>query len=138
MPRSVRLLLLGLAAMVVLSPLVRSPQSDTYPLSTYPMFATDRGDEHRIPTVVEVLGDGTTARLSPELIAGTDELVLTAVTVSRAVRDGQVDALCAEVADRLGAGRRARVQTELHDVIDLVADGAPPIAIEVHAECGGA
>jgi hypothetical protein len=137
-PRSVRLLLLGIAAVAVLSPLARAPRSDTYPLSTYPMFATNRGAEHRIPTVVEVLADGTTARLSPELIAGTDEVILTAVTVSRAVRDGHADALCGEVADRLGAGRRARVQTELHDVIDLVTDGAPPLAVEVHAECRGA
>jgi hypothetical protein len=102
------------------------------------MFATNRGAEHRIPTVVEVLDDGTTVRLSPELIAGTDEIILTAVTVSRAVRDGQADALCGEVVDRLGVARRARVQTELHNVIDLVADGSPPLAIEVHAECSGA
>ena len=131
-------MVLGIVAAAVLSPLARDPQSDTYPLSTYPMFATNRGEEHRIPTVVEVLDGGVTKRLSPELIAGTDELVLTAVTVSRAVRDGQAEALCGEVADRLGAGRRARVQTERHNVIDLVAEGAPPLAVDVHAECVGA
>jgi hypothetical protein len=122
----------------VLSPLARHPRSDTYPLSTYPMFASNRGGVHRIATVVEVLDDGVTVRLSPELIAGTDELVLTAVTVARAVRDGQTDALCDEVVERLGTGRRARVQTERHNVIDLVVDGAPPLAVEVHAECVGA
>jgi hypothetical protein len=131
-------LLVGIAAAVVLSPLARDPRSDTYPLSTYPMFATNRGEEHRIPTVVEVLADGTTARLSPETIAGTDEVVLTAVTVNRAVANDQADQLCDEVAARLGAGRRARVQTEVHNVIDLVADGADPISIEIHAECAGA
>lgn len=135
MPRPLRLLLVALAAVIVLSPLLRDPDSDTYPLSTYPMFATNRGEDHRIPTVVELLPSGTTARLSPELIAGTDEGVLTAVTVSRAVRDGQAAALCAEVVDRLGPGRSARVQTEHHDVVALVADGAPPLSIEIHAEC---
>lgn len=128
---------MGVAALVVLSPLARDPQSDTYPLSTYPMFASDRGEVHRIATVVEVRDDGTTARLSPELIAGTDEVILTAVTVSRAVRDGDAGELCQEVAARLGAGRRARVQTETHDVTELIARGAPASAIDIHAECTG-
>jgi len=122
---------------IVLSPLARDPKSDTYPLSTYPMFASNRGELHRIPTVVEVRVDGTTARLSPELIAGTDELVLTAVTVTHAVNAGEAEALCAEVAERLGEGRVARVQTEQHNVIGLIADDAPPLAIDVHAECTG-
>ena len=121
----------------MLSPLAREPHNDTYPLSTYPMFATNRGEVHHISTVVEVLADGTTVRLSPETIAGTDELVLTAVTVNRAVIDGQADALCAEVVERLGALRRARVQTEVHNVIELVANGSPPLDVEIHAECGG-
>lgn len=135
MSRTLRLFLVAVAALVVLSPLTRDPRSDTYPLSTYPMFATNRGEEHRIPTVVELLPDGGTVRLSPETIAGTDELVLAAVTVARAVADGQADTLCAEVAERLGNGRTARVQTELHNVIDLVAENAPPLSIEVRAEC---
>lgn len=123
--------------MVVVSPLARDPHNDTYPLSTYPMFAANRGPEHRIPTVVEVLADGAVSRLSPEIIAGTDEVVLTGVTVGRAVRDGEAEQLCDEVVDRLGAGRRARVQTELHNVIDLIAQDAPPIEVQVHAECTG-
>ena len=135
MRRPLRLALVTLAALVVLSPLARDPKSDTYPLSTYPMFASNRGEEHRIATVVEVLPDGTTGRLSPELIAGTDELVLTAVTVGRSVRGGQAETLCREVAVRLGPGRIARVQTERHNVIALIADDALPLAIEIHAEC---
>lgn len=138
MSRRFRLLLLGVAAAVALSPLTRDPRDDTYPLSTYPMFATDRGAVHSIPTVVEVLGDGATVRLSPESIAGTDEPVLTAITVRSAVRDGRAGALCDEVVARLGIGRRARVQTERHDVIALIADDAPPLAVEIHAECVGA
>lgn len=126
---------MGLTAIIVLSPLARDPHSDTYPLSTYPMFASNRGDEHRIATVVEVLDDGTTARLSPEIIAGTDELVLTAVTVNRSVRNGETDALCDEAADRLGVGRLVRVQIERHDVIELIAHDAPPLGIEILAEC---
>jgi len=137
-PRWSRLLLVGLAAVVVLSPLARPPRSDTYPLSTYPMFASDRGAVHDIATVVEVKDDGSTVRLSPELIAGTDEVILTAVTVTRAVARGEAAELCAEVAARLGEGRRARVQTERHDVVETVASGAAPLGIDVHAECADA
>jgi hypothetical protein len=137
-PRWSRLLLVGLAAVVVLSPLARPPRSDTYPLSTYPMFASDRGAVHDIATVVEVKDDGSTVRLSPELIAGTDEVILTAVTVTRAVARGEAEQLCAEVAARLGEGRRVRVQTERHDVVETVASGAPPLGIDVHAECADA
>lgn len=137
MARSVRLLLLAIAGALVLGPMVRDPRDDSYPLSTYPMFATDRGDRHEIATVVEVLDDGATARLSPESIAGTDEIVLTAVTVERALRAGDASVLCAEVAARLGEGREVRVQSETHDVVELVAAGAPPLAVTIHAECEG-
>lgn len=136
MRRLHRSLLVGLVTILVVSPLARDPRSDTYPLSTYPMFAGNRGPEHEIATVVEVLVDGSTVRLTPELIAATDEPVLAAVTVGRALRDRQAAALCDEVLARLGPGRRARVQTERHDVVALVADGAPPLAVAVHAECG--
>ena len=126
-----------LAALIVLSPLGREPTSDTYPLSTYPMFAADRGASHRIATAVELTGDGEVRRLSPELIAGTDEVVLAGVTVARAVRGGEADELCAEIAARLGAGRRVEVRTETVDVVALVADGAPASAVETHAACDG-
>lgn len=136
-PRPLRLLLLAVAAALVLGPMVRDPRDDSYPLSTYPMFATDRGDRHEIATVVEVLDDGAIARLSPETIAGTDEVVLTAVTVDRALRAGDAAALCVEVASRLGPGRRVRVQSETHDIVELVAAGTAPSAVEIHAECVG-
>jgi hypothetical protein len=125
------------AALAVASPLLRDPTSDTYPLSTYPMFATDRGGAHRIATAVEIDPDGTVHRLSPELIAGTDEVVLAAVTVDRSVRRGEADELCAEIADRVGPGRRIDVRTETVDVVALVADDAPPLEVETHASCGG-
>ena len=137
MRRSHRLLLVGVIAVGVMSPLARDPHDDSFPLSTYPMFAANRGNEHWIPTVVEVRVGGGTTRLTPELIAGTDEVVLASVTVERAVRNGQAEDLCREVAGRLGSGRYARVQSERHDVVDLVANGAMPLAVEVHAECTG-
>ncbi|MCY3850757.1 MAG: hypothetical protein OXF75_08160 [Acidimicrobiaceae bacterium] len=124
------------AALLVLSPLLRDPASDTYPLSTYPMFATDRGNVHRIATAVERTDDGF-VRLSPKLIAGTDEAVLASVTVTRAVRLGEADILCEEILERLGADRQIEVRTETLDVVVLSVEGSADSTVTVHARCGG-
>lgn len=123
------------AALLVLSPLLRDPTSDTYPLSTYPMFATDRGNVHTIATAVERT-DGGFVRLSPKLIAGTDEAVLASVTVTRAVRLGEADILCEEILERIGAGRQIEVRTETLDVVVLSVEGSVDSSVTVHARCG--
>lgn len=125
------------AAVVVLSPMLREPRDDTYPLSTYPMFAFDRGAEHDIATAVEIDGDGAAIRLSPKLIAGTDEVILASVTVQRSVGRGEADVLCAEIAERLGPGRTVEVRVETVDVVALITDGVEPIHIDVRARCVG-
>ena len=124
------------AALLVLSPLLREPANDTYPLSTYPMFATDRGPLRSIATAVERTDDGY-VRLSPELIAGTDEVVLAAVTVKQAVSRGEAGILCGEILERLGTNRRVEVRSETLDVVALSLEGSTRTAIEVHARCGG-
>ena len=102
------------AAVVVLSPMLREPTNDTYPLSTYPMFAFDRGAEHTIGTAVEIGADGAAVRLSPKLIAGTDEVILASVTVKRSIASGEADQLCEEIAERLGPGRTVEVLSLIH------------------------
>ncbi len=124
------------AALLVLSPLLREPTSDTYPLSTYPMFATDRGNVHTLATAVERTDDGF-ARLSPKLIAGTDEAVLASVTVTRAVRHGEADILCEEILERVGSDRRIEVRTETLDVVVLSVEGSADSTVTVHSRCGG-
>ena len=124
------------AALLVLSPLLRDPTSDTYPLSNYPMFATDRGSIHSIATAVERTGNGF-VRLSPKLIAGTDEAVLASVTVNRAVRLGEADLLCEEILERVGANRQVEVRSETLDVVALSVEGSTESAVTVHARCGG-
>lgn len=122
---------------MVLSPVVREPTNDTYPLSTYPMFARDRGAIHTIATAVERRDDGSVSRLSPELIAGTDEVILAAVTAARSVAGGAAAELCAEIAARLGPGRRVEVRRETVDVVALIAADAPPLRVEIEASCAG-
>jgi hypothetical protein len=127
----------ALAAVVVMSPLLRAPSNDSYPLSTYPMFATDRGAVHGLATAVEIDDDGNVHRLSPELIAGTDEPVLASVTVTTSVRSGSAAELCEEIVARLGVGHVVEVRTETVDVIALVAHDAAPLSVKTHARCGG-
>jgi hypothetical protein len=126
-----------IAAVVVLSPLLRAPEDDSYPLSTYPMFATDRGREAAIATAVGIGEDGSVRRLSPEAISGTDEVILAAATVSAAVRRGEVEELCDEIADRLSGSDHLAVviRTELIDVVEHVADDAPAMSIDEHGRC---
>lgn len=124
---------------------------DSFPLSTYPMFSFDRGRTSHVATVVGVTADGSIERLSPMLIAGSDEPMHAVETVSTAVGAGEerTAQLCAEVALRLAsrnmnaraAGARdeivmVRVGAETHDAVAFFADGArEPQSVAVHAEC---
>ncbi len=126
-----------MAAVVVVSPVLREPTNDTYPLSTYPMFAFDRGVEHDIATAVEVDVGGDVVRLSPKLIAGTDEVILASVTVKRSIARGEAELLCAEIAERLGPGRTVDVRVETVDVVAFITAGVEPSGIDVKARCVG-
>ncbi|MEZ5166892.1 MAG: hypothetical protein R2695_10515 [Acidimicrobiales bacterium] len=81
--------------------------------------------------------DGTVRRLSPPRSPARTNPVSAAVTVGRAVRDGQADALCVEILGRVGHDRVVEIRTELVDVVALVGgdpDAARPL--ETHARCG--
>ena len=71
--------------LVVLSPALRSSPRDGFPLSNYPMFATDVGRTAIVDTARGVRADGSTVTLSPELVTGTGEIILAASTVTNAV-----------------------------------------------------
>ena len=135
---------LAAAAVVVgamLAPVVRD--RDSYPLSTYPMFATDRARTSSVATVVGMTGDGAVVRLSPQLIGGTDEVVLAVETAARAVRAGPARSLdlCHRVATRVArAGRddvaTVRVGVEVYDAVAwFTEDRRVPDRVTTHAEC---
>jgi hypothetical protein len=125
-----------LAVAAVLSPALH--ERDSYPLSTYPMFSYDRGRLAVIDTAVGWDTSGRRRRLNPTLIAGGIEVIRAAVTVSRSIRNGDTDVLCAEIAER-AAGRldlvRVEVVSETHDVVSYFADSTEPLAVTVHASC---
>lgn len=136
--RWVPVLVAVVAVATVLAPMFGSPASDGFPLSTYPMFARDRGDDLRVDTVVGRDTGGAVVRLSPELISGSDEPVLAAVTVSRALAAGREESLCDEVAARVvDAGRTdvrvVEVVSEHHDLDRFAPD--EPLSRRPRARC---
>jgi len=126
-------MVVGLA---VLAPAVLPGASDGFPISTYPMFTSERGRVMGIDTVVLVDG-ARRERLSPEEIGGTDEIVHAAVTVTDAIQDGPaaLERLCHEVAGRVRRAGTVEIVTETHDTIALLQDDAVPLAVLVHERC---
>jgi hypothetical protein len=132
----VRWLVTAAVALVVLAPAAWPSADDGFPISTYPMFTAERGGVITIDTAVFVSG-GHLERLSPEVIGGTDEIVLAAVTVTNAIHDGptELDRLCAEIAGRVHRSGAVEIVTETHDTIALLRHDAPPLDVLVHRRC---
>jgi hypothetical protein len=85
-----------------------------------------------------VLVDGDERqRLSPQVVGGTDEIVLAAVTVSKAIEEGPAGLarLCREVAGRVDEAGTIEIVTERHDAVTLLQDDADPMDVEVHHRC---
>jgi hypothetical protein len=132
-----RITVIGMALVaIVAAPVLVDARYDSFPLSTYPMFARDRGRVVSIPTVVAVDGEHTT-RLSSELIGGTDEPMLAAESVVHAIRDGDATSLCAEVAVRAAGRARGVLQvvTETYDTMTWFDGERTPRGRTVHATC---
>jgi hypothetical protein len=120
----------------VVAPALWPDPSDDFPISTYPMFTTERGEVVDLDTAVLVDDDGR-HRLSPEAIGGSDQIVTAAVTVSQAISDGAVATglLCEEIAGRVDGPGVIEIVTERHDAVDLLRDGADAMSVTVHERC---
>ncbi len=127
-------------AAAVVSPLFRSPPRDSYPLSNYPMFSQRLEAVNDVRTAVGRDATGERELLSPLLIAGSDEVMMAVQDVGDAVRAGEADALCRDIATRVaGSGRdhlaAVEVVTERHHAIDYFRGARDPLGAEVHARC---
>ena len=117
----------------VIAPALR--HVDSYPLSTYPMYASARPSQATFATAVG-LADDHERRLAIEVIAGTDDPLIAQSRVRAAVDGGAADALCAEIAARAPSGiDTVEVVSETHDVRELVAGRPSLLARVVHARC---
>ena len=110
-----------------LSPLLRRPADDGFPLSTYPMFAWPRPRELTMSYPLGVTADGGRRTLSPALI-GSSEVLQARAIVERAVarRGAALQGLCEAIARRVAASPAhrdvvaVRLVTGTHDAVELL------------------
>ncbi len=136
-------LLSGLLVMLVLSPLSRPAGRDSFPFSSYPMFAVGRPnaitDVHHL---VALADDGTRRPVPPRLVAN-DEVLQADVSLRLAVFGGRStrDTLCRTVAARIaGDPAWADVHTlellsERFDALRYFAGDTAPIKSRRQARC---
>jgi hypothetical protein len=129
-----RRLVTALVLLAVVSPVVRD--RDSFPLSTYPMYATARPEIVAFSTVAGYEAGGQRVRLSLQTISRTDDALIGQARIDQAIDGGTADELCAEVAGRTSdAVARIEVATERHDVVDLAAGHESLVDRDVHASC---
>jgi len=125
----------GAVLVAVAWPVVRG--HDSFPLSTYPMYAETRDDVVSISTAVGVDASGARRRLSLRAIADTDDPLIAESAVDDAVRRGEAGALCAEIAARVPDDlERVEVVAERHDVVARAAGRPSLLDRSVRASCG--
>lgn len=140
-----RALAYGLSLLVLgamLSPLLRHPDDDSFPLSTYPMFSHARPRELTMVHALGIDAAGERAPLPPMISAGNREVLQSMATLQQAVRAGRAAAQCDEIAARvLADGSLAHVvsveiATDTFDAVAYFEEGrTAPIARSAHARC---
>jgi len=131
---------LGVCAAVA-APALSKPTSDSYPLSTYPMFAYER-QKTRLCHVDGLDRAGQRTRLPPKLVAN-DEAMQAARTIRLAVNAGpeRMALLCQRVAERLAQDAkfasvvRVRVIEGRFDSLSYFLGSTEPEELVVHHEC---
>jgi hypothetical protein len=118
-----------------------SGMPDSFPLSTYPMFARPRG-QPTLHTLVGLAADGSERRVPPELV-GTKEVLQAKVLIQRSVAEGQaaMSALCEATASRAGESAEFRelqalaIVARRYDPIDYFVKGPSPLEQETLLRC---
>ena len=142
MSRPLALLVAIALILATLAPSLRSAPfaDDSYPFSTYPMFA--RTMTKRAIVFAEGSGTGNPTRLGPQFVAN-DEPMQAQRTLNNAAKSGApaLRSLCARIAERvaksvpLSGVRRVRIVRALFDPIRYFEVGAEPEQREVLSQC---
>ena len=126
---------------LTLWPALRGPPTDSFPLSTYPMFSTVRKTSW-LHVVVGYDAAGEEYKIPPPLVANF-EVMQAAQTIRKAIRGKRAKQLCEEVAAKV-AGRpgfteveRIEVQSRLLDPSRYFVEpgGDEPKRIKRRARC---
>jgi len=117
-----------------LAPLVRSPDRDSFPLSTYPMFAARRPVLTTLDFAYGLTAAGERRTLSPRML-GTREVLQAAAMLERAVAGGpkQLIPLCEVIASRVAAEPQLsdvatiRIVEGTYDAVEYLVRAAPGV-----------
>ena len=113
-----------------LEPVVRAPDDDGFPLSTFPMFAAARPTELTMTYAQGVTADGAPRTLTPAHL-GTGEVMQAYAMLQLAAARGDVarEALCEAIAARVARDDdyrdvvAIRLVSARHDAVAYLADG---------------
>jgi hypothetical protein len=113
-----------------LSTLVKKPIEDSFPLSTYPMFAWKRPTKLSMSYAIGETATGERRYLTPRLV-GSGEVLQARAIVERAVSKGgtELAGLCRKIAGNVARHplfpdvTRIRVLSGTHDSIEFLIDG---------------
>lgn len=133
-----RLLVTVVLAMLIAPAVV---DRDSFPMSTYPMYARSRGNVVSIVTANGETSTGETVRLTLDVIGNIDDPLIVASLLRDAVRGGltETENLCGLIAGRAAAEEteadQISIVTETHRVVDRAAGRPSLIDREVHSSC---
>jgi hypothetical protein len=113
-----------------LSPLLRKPVDDSFPLSTYPMFAWKRPTKLTMSYAIGETATGERRYLTPRII-GSGEVLQARAIVERHVSKGgrELVAFCERIAKtvtevpRFADVTRIRILSGTHESIDFLVNG---------------
>lgn len=127
---------------LVISPALRDPPVDSFPLSDYPMFSHGRpSPEMTLTHAHGVSEDGARQALSPLVSSGNREVLQSMMTIGNEVHAGRSVPFCREVAQRVAAepdlAHIAYVEllTSTFDSIAYFEEGPEPLHRELHHRC---
>ena len=126
---------------LVASPGFQHPDDDSYPLSTYPMFARTRGKPW-LDFVEGVDERALAVRLPPRVVAN-DEVMQAAASVRRAVGQGPAGLapFCTSIAARVAESReltqvrKVRIVGARFDPLRYFVEGPAPEERSLHWQC---
>lgn len=132
----------GVLIALVISPALRDPPVDSFPLSDYPMFSHGRpSPEMTLTHAHGVSEDGERQPLSPIVSSGNREVLQSMMTISNEVHGGRAGPFCLEIAERVAASSdlehvvSVELITSTFDAVKYFEEGPEPLHRELHHRC---